>query len=86
MPICNIDGELNRFSAGLFAIEMSMGCLELTSGKYSITVGVIDAITDVMLARVQGLSPFRVTADSAHWGKIVRRIVPEKIDVLVRSS
>lgn len=82
MPINNPEGELNRFPAGVLEIVMSMGTVELSSGKYSITLGVIDSETKEMLARVQGLSPFRIISDRVHWGKIVRNVVPQKVDVL----
>lgn len=82
MPMYNSEGELNHFPAGTLAIVLSMGALELCSGKYSINVVVIDSQTNEVLARAQGLSTFRVTAGRVYWGKLVRHIVPEKIEVL----
>lgn len=82
MPMYNVDGELNRFPAGELEIVVSMGALELSTGKYSIGLGVTDSQTDEVLARVQGLSPFRITSDRVYWGKFVRHIVPENIELL----
>jgi hypothetical protein len=61
---------------------MSLGIMELTSGKYSITIAVIDPETKEVLSRIQGLSPFRIISDRVNWGKLVRHVVPQKIDVL----
>jgi lipopolysaccharide transport system ATP-binding protein len=82
MPVYNTEGKLSRLPSGMLEIRMSLGAVELTSGKYSITIGVIDSDTKVVLARVQGLSPFRIISDFVHWGMLVRHVVPEKIDVL----
>jgi len=82
LPIYNAEEELNCFSAGLQEIVMSMGKVELTPGKYSITIGVIDSDTKSVLARVQGLCPFRIITDTVHWGMLVRHVVPQKINVL----
>ncbi|MFC1778225.1 ABC transporter ATP-binding protein [Pseudomonadota bacterium] len=83
LPITDSDGKMNHFHAGLMEVLVSVGKVELSSGKYSITIGVIDSETNQVLARVQGLSPFRMTADRVYWGKIVRPVVPEKIEELV---
>jgi hypothetical protein len=82
MPVHNTDGKLNLFPAGILDVKVSMGTVELTSGKYSIMVAVIDSGTSELLTRVQGLSPFRIVSDRVLWGKVVRNIVPQQIDVL----
>jgi lipopolysaccharide transport system ATP-binding protein len=82
MPIYNPEGELNRFPAGVLEIVMSTGAVELSSGKYSVMIGVIDSETNEVLARVQGLSPFRIIADRVYWGKLVRNVVPQKVEIL----
>ena len=82
MPIYNIEGKLNLFPAGMLEVQMSMGEVELVSGKYSITIAVLDSETKEVLSRVQGLSPFRIISDRVHWGKLVRHVVPQKIEVL----
>jgi homopolymeric O-antigen transport system ATP-binding protein len=85
IPLHNAEGASNIFPAGLVEIQVSMGKIELASGKYSITVGVIDPKTIESLSRVQGLSPFRVISDKVHWGKLVRHVVPQRVDVLTPS-
>jgi lipopolysaccharide transport system ATP-binding protein len=82
MPMYTAEGKLNRFPAGMLEIQMSLGIMELTSGKYSITIAVIDPETKEVLSRIQGLSPFRIISDRVNWGKLVRHVVPQKIDVL----
>jgi len=82
MPMYNAEGKLNLFPAGVLEVQVSLGTVELSSGKYSITIAVMDSETKEVLARVQGLSPFRIISDLVHWGMLVRRVVPQKIDVL----
>lgn len=81
MPVCDSEGAFNRLPAGELEIEIKMGTVELSSGKYSMTLGVVDSLTNEVLVRVQGLSPFQVIADRAYWGKMVRNVVPRKISV-----
>jgi lipopolysaccharide transport system ATP-binding protein len=83
MPVCDAEGKLACLPVGELEIVMEMGTMELSSGKYSITVGVVDSETNEVLARVQGLRPFRVISDRVYWGKLVRHVVPRRIDVLV---
>ncbi len=82
MPITNQAGELNQLPSGILEVNMSMGLIELTSGKYSVMIAVIDPETKEALTRVQGLAPFRVISDTVRWGKIVRHVVPQEIRVL----
>ncbi len=82
MPVHNTDGKLNLFPAGVLDVQVSMGTVELTSGKYNIMVAVMDLGTNEMLTRVQGLCPFRIISDRVLWGKMVRNIVPQQIDIL----
>jgi len=84
MPVREADGELKRFPAGLLDVELSMGKVELTSGKYSITISILDTENNEVLTRAQGLSPFRVISEEVHWGKLVRHITPHKITVQTR--
>ena len=65
---------------------MSMGTVELSSGKYSITIGVMDSESNEVLTRVQGLNPFRIISDRVYWGKLVRHVVPQKVDILAPYS
>lgn len=80
MPVSNTEGKLNLFPAGVLEVQVSMGAVELASGKYSVTIAVKDPVTNESLSRVQGLSPFRVISDKVHWGKIVRHVVPQHVD------
>jgi lipopolysaccharide transport system ATP-binding protein len=82
MPVNNTEGKPNPFPVGMMEVLMSMGVVELSSGKYSITIAVRDSKTGEVLTRVQGLSPFRIISDRAHWGKLVRYVVPQKVETL----
>ena len=82
MPLHNQEGHPDQFPAGTLTIELSMGTLELSSGKYSLAVAVVDPKSNEMLTYVEGINPFIVTADSVYWSKIVRHTVPEKIEVM----
>ncbi len=82
LPVSNAEGRLKRFPAGVLELQLSMGAVELASGKYSITVAVRDSATSVSLSRVQGLCPFRVISENVHWGKLVRHVVPQQVDIL----
>ena len=62
---------------GEHLLEIPLGVIELNAGKYSFVVGVSDPKSQLGLARVQGLRPFRVTAKSTVWGKIVRPAVAQ---------
>ena len=86
MPVNNTEGALNQFPAGELEVRMSMGIVELCSGKYSITISVKDQNTNEVLSRVQGLSPFRIISDRAHWGKLVRQVVVDQIKILPPSA
>lgn len=83
MPICSSEGKLNLFQVGVLEFVISMGAVRLSAGKYSVTIGVIDTQTNEVLTRMQGLSPFRVTANKVYWGKLVHHTVPEKIEILI---
>ena len=82
MPLNSPDGTLNLFPSGMLEVQMSMGTVELASGKYNIMVAVMDPKTNESLTRVQGLSPFRVISDRVHWAKLVRNVVPLQVNVL----
>lgn len=82
MPVNNINGELKILPSGLLELKASMGKVELVSGKYSMMVAVMDIVSNEVLTRVQGLSSFRITSEKVQWGKIVRPIVPQDIQVL----
>jgi lipopolysaccharide transport system ATP-binding protein len=77
-PLCAPDGRLATLGPGRHEIEIPLGTIDLNAGKYSFVVGVQDAETRVSLARVQGLSPFRVFSDRKVWGKIVRPAVARR--------
>jgi lipopolysaccharide transport system ATP-binding protein len=82
LPVNNTEGKLNQFPAGVLEVRISMGIVELCSGKYSITIAVRDPDTNETLSRVQGLSPFRIISDRANWGKLLRHVVPQKVEIL----
>lgn len=78
-PLAEADGRPTPFGPGEHELEVPLGALDLNAGKYSFVVSVQDAETHVSLARVQGLSPFRVYSERKHWGKVVRPATARRI-------
>jgi lipopolysaccharide transport system ATP-binding protein len=74
-PIMDKSGKLRVFQPGFQSIEVPLGQIDLTAGKYSFTVTISTADSKRVLLRAQGLSEFRVSADVANWGKVVRPVV-----------
>jgi hypothetical protein len=74
-PIMDESGTLRVFQSGCQSIEVPLGHIDLTAGKYSFTVTISSADSKRVLIRAQGLSEFRVSADVANWGKVVRPVV-----------
>ena len=72
IPVQDDHGHRLCLDVGEFDLEVPLGALELRAGKYSFTIAVLDSETSIILTRVQGLLPFRIFADRAHWGRIVR--------------
>jgi lipopolysaccharide transport system ATP-binding protein len=79
LPVCSADGQLHPFKPGFMEFVISMGKVELAAGKYSVTIGVVNKESSVVIARVQGIMPFRISAEKAHWGKIVRNVTPSEL-------
>ncbi len=75
VPLQDESGKPRQFSAGSHSIQIPLGLLELASGKYSFTVAIANPDTQSVLNRTQGLHPFRVYAERAHWGRVVRPAV-----------
>lgn len=72
MPLQDSDGRMLLISSGDHQIEIRLGILELNAGKYSFVVVIRMADSGVVMARVQGLCPFRILSTFTYWGKIVR--------------
>ena len=77
-PLVDSKGSLKVFSCGTHTVSIPFGLIDLATGKYSFTIVILDQQTARMLIRVQGVSGFRVVAEEAHWGKIIR---PVKVQV-----
>lgn len=82
MPVYNTTGDLNVFPPGILEVKMSMGKVELSSGKYYVMVAVMDSGSNEVLTRVQGICPFQIISDRVQWGDYVRHIVPQQIELL----
>jgi len=82
LPVISSEGRLNVFPTGTMTVQLPFGPVELAAGKYSIAVAVTDSETNEILSRVQGLTPFQVTSDNVHWGKLVRHVVPSQVILL----
>ena len=76
MPLQDHGGKMVSLPSGQIDLEVPLGHLDLTLGRYSMTVAVVDADTSVSLIRAEGLCPFRLLADRVHWCKVVRPVHP----------
>jgi hypothetical protein len=70
-PVWNCEGIDASFSGGEHLVEIPLGSVELNSGKYSFVVSISDESSSVVLARVQGLHPFRVVSRYNYWSPVV---------------
>lgn len=75
LPVVDECGRLRRFGPGVHEVVVSLGAVDLVAGKYSFTLVFADEETKRSLLRTQGLQEFRVFADRANWGRIVRPVV-----------
>lgn len=75
LPVVDEHGQTRKFAPGDHEIVVSLGAVDLVSGKYSFTVALADEETKRSLLRSQGLHEFRVFADRANWGRVVRPAV-----------
>ena len=67
IPVWDCDSKDAVYSPGEYFVEIPLGPIELNSGKYAFVVAISDASTSVVLARVQGLHPFRVISPFNYW-------------------
>lgn len=72
VPVQGADGQMTALPAGAFHMEIPLGRLELSAGRYSVVAGVEDVRSRISKVRAQGLAPFQVTAVRMSWGKIMR--------------
>jgi lipopolysaccharide transport system ATP-binding protein len=75
MPIFDSKSCLIQLAPGRHRLEIPLGVLDLNTGKYSFVIALRDADTSVILARKQGLRPFRISSEKTYWGKIIRPVV-----------
>lgn len=68
------------FLSGEHRLEIPFGVNELNSGNYSFVVMVTDVASQMILARMQGICPFRVIAARNYVAKVVRPAFPLLID------
>lgn len=73
-PVVDSHGDPFMFSAGSHVVEVPLGPIDLVPGKYSFTLALADQDTKNALLRSQGLHEFRVVADQADWGRVVRPV------------
>lgn len=64
--------DTDGFHRGSFRIPL--GRMELNAGRYSMIVLIQERATGKYLARVQGLAPFSVRAQTVHWAPVVRHV------------
>jgi lipopolysaccharide transport system ATP-binding protein len=77
IPLVDADSRTLLLPPGEHVLEIPLGEIELNTGKYSFVAGVLDPNGSIVLGRVQGLRPFRVSSRYAAFGKIVRPAVAQ---------
>jgi homopolymeric O-antigen transport system ATP-binding protein len=75
IPLVDADSRILMLPPGEHTLEIPLGDIELNTGKYSFVAGVLDPKGSIVLARMQGLRPFRVYSNHVAFGKIVRPAV-----------
>lgn len=68
--------ERIKLPRGELQLGIPLGNIELNSGKYSFVVFIWDIQTEQILARTQGICPFRVLAEKNYVAKLVRPAMP----------
>lgn len=71
-PVRESESKLLCVPPGEHQIKIPLWEIDLNGGNYSFIIAIKDVDTSILLARVQGLRPFRVLSDGAYWSKIVR--------------
>jgi lipopolysaccharide transport system ATP-binding protein len=79
VPLHDENGKMH-FPPGEYHLAIPFGQLDLNAGKYSFNITITNANTLMILARVQGICPFRVIATENFWGKIMRPAFPSQIE------
>ena len=57
---------------GVHRIGVDIPQIDLSAGKYSFVIALLDRSSGRCLARVEGVAPFRVKGSQAHWAPVVR--------------
>ena len=78
-PLNDSHGKV-QFSPGVYQLSIPFGEMDLNAGKYSFNITITDATSLIILARIQGICPFRVIATENFWGKVVRPVFPSLIE------
>jgi lipopolysaccharide transport system ATP-binding protein len=77
IPLLNAESRILVLPPGEHLLEIPIGNIELNTGKYCFVAGIVDPNGSIVLGRVQGLRPFRVIANYAVFGKIVRPAIAQ---------
>ena len=65
-PVLGLDAE-TPLRPGRQRVTIEVGHLDLSPGKYSFMMAIIDGASKRILTRVQGVGPFRVIGPQVHW-------------------
>ena len=69
----NIYREENHPYSDRYHVTIPLGSLQLTTGKYCLVLIVVDPTTKSVLARLQGVGPFRVVSERVEWTSFSRK-------------
>ncbi len=79
-PVQDAYGAPLLLDPGRYHLRLPLGKIDLNAGRYSFTVIILSKARHLVLARVQGLLPFRVVDFRAPWGKVVRPVAGILVD------
>lgn len=57
------------------SLKLDLGILDLNSGRYSFTIGVVDSLQGNSIVRMEGVLPFFIEGQSFDWGFINRNAI-----------
>lgn len=70
-PCRMVDGASAEFGEGSHKVQLDLGSLPLTTGRYSFSMSVLTRSLD-RLARLSGVVPFQVVSGEVEWAPVVR--------------
>ena len=71
--ICFDKFSVKEVSGDTRYLKLDLGLLDLNSGRYSFTIGVVELLKGNSIVRMEGVLPFFIEGQSFDWGYINRK-------------